>query len=191
MVPVSQRSPDFEQFGQFLRGAAHVYRVRGTRIPVGYGMTDIAGPGNIRECSGIWRKGYNVQYSSNICSQCCCCCCCSRHVLVRGHMYIISCTRGIPTLLYHISPWCFSAAACFSAVLARRELYRGGVFGAGSVNMMASSLESSLGDIFKAPDERILKAVEKAGNRYTVSHPFRAHASRLNKMYFFCRRGSV
>ncbi|CAM9775421.1 unnamed protein product, partial [Laminaria digitata] len=31
---------------------------------------------------------------------------------------------------------------------------------------MASSLESSLGDIFKAPDERILKAVEKAGNRY-------------------------
>lgn len=31
--------------------------------------------------------------------------------------------------------------------------------------MMGSSLEAGLGDIFNAPDERILKAVEKAGNR--------------------------
>lgn len=33
------------------------------------------------------------------------------------------------------------------------------------VRMMGSSLEAGLGDIFNAPDERILKAVEKAGNR--------------------------
>lgn len=33
------------------------------------------------------------------------------------------------------------------------------------VRMMGSSLEADLGDIFNAPDERILKAVEKAGNR--------------------------
>ncbi|CAN0237810.1 unnamed protein product [Pylaiella littoralis] len=35
--------------------------------------------------------------------------------------------------------------------------------------MMGSSLEAGLGDIFNAPDERILKAVEKAGNRAVPS----------------------
>lgn len=39
------------------------------------------------------------------------------------------------------------------------------------VRMMGSSLEAGLGDIFKEPDERILKAVEKAGNRYGTSCP--------------------
>ncbi|CAN0195922.1 unnamed protein product [Ectocarpus sp. 4 AP-2014] len=37
------------------------------------------------------------------------------------------------------------------------------------VRMMGSSLEAGLGDIFKEPDERILKAVEKAGNRAVPS----------------------
>lgn len=32
--------------------------------------------------------------------------------------------------------------------------------------MTDSSLEAGLGEIFKVPDERILKAVEKAGNRF-------------------------
>lgn len=34
--------------------------------------------------------------------------------------------------------------------------------------MMGSSLEAGLGDIFNAPDEKILQAVEKAGNRWVV-----------------------
>lgn len=34
------------------------------------------------------------------------------------------------------------------------------------VKMMGSSLEAGLGDVFNEPDERILRAVEKAGNRY-------------------------
>lgn len=56
----------------------------------------------------------------------------------------------------------------------RRRRWRDGSSagrGGSAVRMMGSSLEAGLGDIFKAPDERILKAVEKAGNRYTLRCP--------------------
>lgn len=50
------------------------------------------------------------------------------------------------------------------------------------VRMMGSSLEAGLGDIFNEPDERILKAVEKAGNRCVCvclhdTSPLRQHSS--------------
>eukprot|EP00903_Cladosiphon_okamuranus_P014661 g13591.t2 len=52
----------------------------------------------------------------------------------------------------------------------RRRRWRDGSAGSGSVvKMMSSSLEAGLGDMFNEPDERILKAVEKAGNRAVPS----------------------
>lgn len=63
---------------------------------------------------------------------------------------------------------------------------------------MSSSLETNLGEMFKVPDERILKAVEKANSRCLIDHRYVRHhpllrcvVSVLHRCPWYCYPTSI
>lgn len=91
-------------------------------------------------------------------------------------MYLV-CFNNCKTCVLNTPGFCYFAWCCpltpsksgmaISSGMPRRKRRRADIGTEGGfVQMMSSSLEAGLGEIFKVPDERVLKAVETAGNRF-------------------------